>query len=306
MIMSFLKFINESFDKNYNLGSDRIQKTSKKKLPVKRTRLHESMLDIADKLEGVDSQHKLGKKRFPDKCKNGKCTDEVLTEDRDEYTDVIQVVADYFNVPVEDITQSSWDDRVYELPNGEEYLVIHEDDVYDEVRKDVEGIFDDIGMESFTPFFQEWILYNAMDLDWFEEAQRESFASYFDDITRESSDTYENRAIEELYDAGIIDDDDFDTDDEGEVDYNSFNGDADDYVDEYVDYMVDQADEPVRWFISEFGKKSFSDTVKEHNLIDMDMVIDECLDVDGAAPFLARYDGKEHEIGGPYLAYRQN
>jgi hypothetical protein len=264
------------------------------------------MLDIADKLEEVDSRHKLGDKRFPDKCKNGKCTDEVLTEDRDEYTDVIQVVADYFNVPVEDITQASWDDRVYELPDGEEYLVIHEDDVYDAVKDDIEILFDDIGMDSFTPYFQEWILYNAVDMDELEDYQTEYYANYFNDIIDESSDPYENRAIEELYDAGIINDSDFDTDENGEVDYSSFNGDVYDYVDDFVDSMVSGHDTPIEWFEDYLGKDYLYDCIEHGNLIDMDKVTEECIDVDGAAHFLARYDGEEHEIGGPYLAYRQN
>jgi hypothetical protein len=395
--MSFLKFINESFDKNYSLGSDGVQKTNKKRTPGKRTKLHESMLDIADKLEGVDSQHKLGNKRFPDECKNGKCTDEVLTEDRnrykrfllkcavvyegqvmdyvpmefyfdteeemtnfikngndeispenikvesayelnkidinlgegkshkpfrknssvgnanevltedrDEYTDVVELIADYFNVPVEDITQSSWDDRVYELPDGEEYLVIHEDDVYDAVKDDIEILFDDIGMDSFTPYFQEWIMDYALDLDWFEDAQIESYEMYFNDIVNESSDTFESRAIEELYDAGIIDEDNFDTNDEGEVDYGSFDGDVYDYKDDFVDYMVYKSENPAEWFIGVYGVNELSNVIQEYNLIDMDKVTEECIDVDGAAHFLARYDGEEHEIGGPYLAYRQN
>ena len=222
--MSFLKFINESFDKNYNLGSDRVQKTNKKRLPGKRTKLHESMLDIADKLEETDCQYKLGKKRFPDKCKDGKCTDEVLTEDRDEYTDVIQLVADYFNVPVEDITQSSWDERVYELPDGEEYLVIHENDVYDAVKEDIKGAIDGCGgvLHTFTPNAIEYMLLNCL--------------------------------------ADGVSDDDMET----EEDKNN--------IDNY----------------------------------DMDEIVDLCLEWDGAAHFLARYDGEEHEIGGPYLAYRQN
>ena len=81
-------------------------------------------------------------------------------------------------------------------------------------------IIDDLGLESFTESFRDWIYNNATDTGWFEDALRESQEFYVEDIEEETygQDKYANRLIEELVDAGILDDEDLVPEDEEDED----------------------------------------------------------------------------------------
>jgi hypothetical protein len=148
---------------------------------------------------------------------------------------------------------------------------------------------------------------NAVDEDWFADALRESTQYYVDDIEEETygQDKYANRLIEELVENGILGDDDLEEDEDlgGLLTYT---GDIDSLKEEYVDLLVDREDNPIEYYINNFGSDSFTDVCKENMLIDWDKVAEECIDVDGVAHFIARYDGEEHDLGDGLYAYRQN
>ena len=90
------------------------------------------------------------------------------------------------------------------------------------------------------------------------------------------------------------------------------------FIDEEIDYFETQEDDPERLeylrsldtredklgYIEEtFG--DLSDFVKEDN-IDIDKVVEEAINQDGVAHFIAYYDGEENELGNGYYAYRVN
>jgi hypothetical protein len=193
--------------------------------------------------------------------------------------------------------------------NGEEWLVFDNDqEAYDAAVEDVktfleeEGVtginFDNIGgMDSFV------------DDDWFRDAEKESFESYCWDIADEGDDTYDNRLVQECYDAGLITDDDFETDEDGEIDYTQCTVSQDELTDKYVDYHMDEIDDFVQNFIWNFGEEEFNTAVIEHNLIDLDRLAEAIVDADRPANTLASYDGDEYTYdfnGNTYYMYRRN
>jgi hypothetical protein len=188
-----------------------------------------------------------------------------------------------------------------------EFLVF---DDYDEAesaaRQYVINVIDDIG---FTDILG-WEDY--VDEDWFEDAMRESYESYAEDIASEDSDKFESRLVEECYDRGLIDDDDF-YERDGEIDYTDcFRYDqyalqemlADDLVsDELIDGYAS------KWYVDNFGEESFNEVCVENNLIDEDEIADYVVRSDGVAHSLAGYDGQEHTYdldGVTYFIYRNN
>lgn len=177
--------------------------------------------------------------------------------------------------------------------DGESYIVLTEDEADQALHDDIENFIDDVGIESFSPDFFEWIKDNALDQDWFSEVCRESEEAYAYDIAYE-----DGRLEEECVDAGIISSDDLD--DEGH-----YNGDLD-LSAEYAEYLYDQVDSDyngdfVQWYVDNFGSlRDIMDRVS----YDLDAIVEEVKDWDGYNN-LARYDGEEHMQDDFYI-FRQN
>lgn len=216
----------------------------------------------------------------------------------------IEALAELLGVDESEITQG-YDDSVYEVSDGREYLVLTEDEADDAFYDSEMSLIDDIGIEGFTPSFQERIFTEFADTDWFEDAYREMYESYSYDIEYESDDVYGNRLVRECYEAGLIDDDDFGVDENGDVNYEDCLLDTDDLATRLTDYLVDTVDDFVEQYKFEFGEEQLSEVVKRYNLVDWDAVIEETKELDGRGPMLAGYDGVEIDWDDYYI-YRTN
>ncbi len=203
----------------------------------------------------------------------------------------------------DDISSYSCSVNSVYVGSSREYLVY---DDYSEAERDAEqdvlDLIDDMGLESFSPSFQDTIIMKGwLDTDWFEQAMDESNRFYAEDIESESSSTSANRLIEECVDADIISDDEIDEDGE-------YTGNLD-LIDEYVEYLNNRESDPVEWYRMNFGDRELADIVKQNNLLDEQRVAEECVALDGVAHSLASYDGNENEEtvdGSTYYIYRTN
>ena len=117
-------------------------------------------------------------------------------------------------VSVDDVIDEGW--NRYSV-NGDDYLVCTDEEADEEFRNSEEGIIDDLGIDSFSDWFQTWIFDNAIDTSWFDEALAEEADYLASEYSNESSSTYENRLVEECYDYDLITDDDFETDEDGNI-----------------------------------------------------------------------------------------
>lgn len=213
-------------------------------------------------------------------------------------------LAEMLGVNESEITQG-YDGSVYEVSDGREYLVLTEDEADDTFHDYEMNLIDDLGIQGFNPNFQHRILTEFADADWFEDAFREMEENYAYDISGEYDDTYGTRLVQECYDAGLIDDDDFGVDENGDVDYGDCLWNADDLIDKLTEYLVDSIDDYVEQFKFDFGEDELNEVVERNNLVDWDAVIEETKELDGRGPMLAGYDGKELEWGDYYI-YRTN
>lgn len=221
--------------------------------------------------------------------------------DRDTYTEALEAVADEFEVT------SSYDSDLFECANMEFWVFDDHDEAEEKAVEQVKDLLDDIGYTS----IEGWEDY--VDEEWFEEAMRESYDSYAEDIENEGSDEFENRLVEECYERDLIDDADFDDDENGEPDHMSCRVDfyklqemlADDCVDDEMShYRYASA-----WYMDNFGEESFNDAVENNNLIDEDEISEYVVRSDGAANTLSSYDCEENEYdfeGTTYWIYRTN
>ena len=166
--------------------------------------------------------------------------------------------------------------------DGAEYLVLSEDEREEEFKNYQMNLIEEMGLESFTEWAQDYIIDNFVDDEWFIEAMREHFEYYISDISEESADDekFENRLQEEILESGCEDEED------------------------YLNYLCD-LESPIEWFLSNFNQNEFNAIVKEHDLINWEDVINWVAREDGYG-CLATYDGEELELQDDLYAYRIN
>ena len=195
----------------------------------------------------------------------------------------IEALAKLLKVEVEDLTTSKYDNRVFENKEAGEYIVLTEEEAYEEAEEIIKDTIEECGIESFSECFQEWILDTCVDKDWFNEYVEEYYSNYIDDIRDEEAnyEEYETRLDEEMDEAGV------------------------ETEEEFLDCLIDDAGNSIDWYIDCFGYEEFKSVCEECDLIDWDNVIEEVISEDGIANSIATYDGKEYAIG-EYLIYRLN
>lgn len=71
------------------------------------------------------------------------------------------------------------------------------------------------------------------------------------------------------------------------------------------EYLVKiHSSDPVEYFKELYYGDDFGKFLMDNNLISIDKIADACIDVDGIAHFIARYDGRELELDNDFYAYR--
>ena len=195
----------------------------------------------------------------------------------------IEALAKLLKVEVEDLTTSKYDERVFDNEEAGEYIVLTEEEAYNEAKESVRNLIEDLGLESFSKSYQEWILDSCVDKEWFDEYLEEYYSNYIDDIrdVKAIYEEYETILDEEMDEAGV------------------------ETEEEFLDYLIEDAGNSIDWYIDCFGYEEFKSVCEECDLIDWDSVIEEVISEDGVAHSIATYDGKEYEVG-EYFIYRLN
>ena len=194
----------------------------------------------------------------------------------------IKVLAEFLGIEESEILKG-YRDNIFETSDGEEYLVVTDEEADDEFYDYEAELIDELGLDAFSDWAKDYIIENCVDTEWFENFYYEDYESYANDIETESasSDEYENRLEEEMSEAGV------------------------DTKEDFVEYMVDGIrNDLVGQFEFDFGKDQLADVVSRYNLLDMDAVIDYIKEQDGRG-IMAGYDGVENEEG-EYFIYRIN
>ena len=206
-------------------------------------------------------------------------------------------LADYFEV--EDEVRYDKDMDLFILPDGRAYFVYTGDEADQKAKEEVINSIDDMGIEAFTPDFQQDIIDNQMvDVDWFDDAMKESYEFYADDIMSEDGE-HGNRLFDEMIEEGVISEEDVTED--GEL----VDGiDLDEKKEEFVEKLCENWDNGVQWYIDNFGERDFSDVCKKHDLYDYDEIAETAVRWDGRGHFISYYDGEELDIGDDLFAYK--
>ena len=175
-------------------------------------------------------------------------------------------------------TEIEVNENYFEVENMT-YLVVNEEERQEEFYNYQMGLIDDLGIKSFSEWAKEYILNNFVDVDYFEEIQRECNEGYLEDIKEEpaSNEEYDNRLDEELAESDLENEE------------------------EYLNLLC--KDDAIEWYLFNFGDEAFNKLIIENNLINWNDVIVWISEVDGYN-CLASYDGEELELNNNLYAYR--
>jgi len=196
-----------------------------------------------------------------------------------EYNKIVAIL-NYLQSDVDDIIINS--ESEIEI-DGATYKILTDDEAdncFEQYQKD---LWEEMGMQSFNPNFQEQILSDddIIDKTWFDDVLQEFQESYCNDIESEISDNedFENRLEQEISENGCKN------------------------KDEYIEYLTDGVDS-IQDFKDNFGIDEFSRICVENSFIDIDKVIELIKEWDGRGISLASYDGDELDIENNFYAYR--
>ena len=238
---------------------------------------------------------------------NGDITEEEIFDIGDEdFFDIENI--DNYDLAITISEDSDAYGDIISCGREEWYVFDDKQDAIDAAVEDTKYLLDDIGIDGIK-FDVIGGIENFVNTEWFEDAERESFEFYCDDIVTEGSMVYDNRLVEECYDEGLISDDDFEVDEDGDPDYTQCKVSTDDLKEKYTDYHMEQIDDFVQSYIWNFGKEDFNRVVKDNNLVDLDKLAEAIVEADGPANSLARWDGEEVTSdfnGNTYYMYRNN
>lgn len=193
-----------------------------------------------------------------------------------------EALAEELGVVEEDVIEK--EDNVYEF-DGRVYLVLTDDEADKEFKENEESIIDDIGIESFTENFKDYIRLNLIATKDVLSVIEEMMENYVNDLDEEE-------LRDELEAHGLLSEDE----ELLKEDINALKIDL-------IDDLVNEIEDPTDWLIEQFGEKEFWTMMKDY--IDMDEIIDTIKEWDGRGLILAQYDGVEREIiGTDYYYYR--
>lgn len=195
-----------------------------------------------------------------------------------------EALAEELGVVEEDVIEK--EDDIYEV-DGNEYLVLTDDEADEKFKEDEESLIDEIGIEELTDNFKDYIRLNLIATKDVLDVIEELMENYVNDLD-------EKELRDELEDHGLLSEDE----ELMSEDINALKIDL-------IDDLVNEIEDPTDWLIEQFGEKEFWTMMKDY--IDMDEIIDTIKEWDGRGPILAQYDGIEREITGTdYYYYRVN
>lgn len=203
----------------------------------------------------------------------------------------IKALAKFLDVNVEDITSNGNNEFEYD---SDTYLVLTDNEADDEFDERVKNYWDELGIDGVSDYFQDWILENAVDEDFIEEAVKDSIRYEVDDMDDE-------QVADKLIENGDVTEDEV-YDEDGNV---RDDVDFDDLRDKLVDSEFDDVDDNLEYLKDiGYGTETFKDHIDDEKVID---ALKDDIDVNGGGrgQELSPYDGKEEEQDGFYI-YRQD
>ena len=163
-----------------------------------------------------------------------------------------------YGIEVKDIEKI--ENNIFTINNGQEYYVLTDEEAQ-EIYVDLQiELINELGLEGFTEYAQQYIINNCLNISWFNDAMTESNENYVYDLEEEDLqellDEYDVKTAEELI--------------------NEFNS---------------QYENGFQWYKDTFGTEDIQYLIDKHDLLDISSIIVFCQEVDGRGHIISSYDG---------------
>ena len=223
-----------------------------------------------------------------------------------------EALAKYLNISPEQIIEVNEDNIFAVEEDTAEYLVLTDDEADIATSEDIESLMYDLGASSFTDWYSDWIIENAIidEEDLIDGIYREELDSQLAELTDEPSDEFENKKIELLYEEGYLSDKDFEEDEDNFQPLKILLIDERELAEIEDQYISDHLADIGIWDVVEVfgGKEEFFDWLKSRDFRDLDLakIVTQAIKLDSRGHFLASYDGVELELDDDLFGYRIN
>lgn len=221
------------------------------------------------------------------------------------YDEKAMLLSEYLDVDIGDIEECQWGKNRYTITEGEhegeDWLVLTEDEADYEQRESLKSLLYDVGIEQMGVDVEDYI-----DEQYAEGCMREYFEG--EDISEDeiieillqddSISLTDKDLFEPNYDEMEEQGEDFDEDD---IDNYTFIGDYSTLQDMYVERQMECYD-PIEWFCEYYNIEDELDYYRRHNSdfpfwFDVDRLLDNLMDTVDRGTDLSSYDGTEHYLG---------
>ena len=188
----------------------------------------------------------------------------------------IKAIINNYGIEVEEIEKI--EDNIFTINNGEEYYVLTDEEAQ-EIYVDLQTeLINDLGLEGFTEYAQQYIIDNCLNIDWFNDAMIESNENYVYNLEEED--------LQELLDEYGVE-----------------------TAEELINEFNSQYENGYQWYKETFGTEDVQYLIDKHDLLNINAVIEFCQKIDGRGHIIASYDGIEDTIiinDITYYLYRLN
>ena len=248
------------------------------------------------------------------KCE-GKEMNEALSDDemKKEYIDALSKRLD---IPSENMTATIERDNIDDgyctikvEDDDSEYIVSEYGTAKELAIEQVEDDFEERGLEAFSKDFADYICRNLYDDSKLDDIVKGLLKSEVEDLEDEDPDDnrFENKLEEECYVHHVIDDEDYEENEDGEfVLKDEVRAKLPELKSELINNLFYEIDNNYEYLCDIFGEDEAHKILKEYEEFDEYAIAKEAVEADGVESFLAIYDGKELDLDGDLVAYRIN
>lgn len=273
------------------------------------TELHtDARFDNGETLYSVKKEEKESKKE-------GKEMNEALSDDEMK-KECVDALSKKLGIPSENMTatieRNNIDDGYCTIKvedDDSEYIVADYGVAKELAKERVKSTFEEEGLSAFAPNFADYVCKNFGDKEFIDDTVEECLNDDIEDLhDKDAFDSkFETRFEEECYERNVLDDDDFEENEDGVwilKDKSDANIEELEYqlksaifanIGDHYDYLYDR-----------FGEDEVHEMLENNNAFDEEAIAEEAVEADGVESFLATYDGYELDLDGDLVAYRIN
>ena len=174
----------------------------------------------------------------------------------------IKAICNFKEMSINDLEEIN--ENIFTIDSEEYYVLTDKEaqEMYEEMQKE---LINEMGLEGFAPFAQEYIINNCLNMNYFNGALNEYNTEYVYDM-------YEDE-LEEMFDIWEVTN-----------------------KEDLIVKLNNQYKNGLEFFKEIYSDREILNIIDKNYLMDIDKVIEYCQEIDGRGHIISTYDGEENII----------